>query len=120
MTGNSTFRDLVVWQKAMDLVETCYAVTKAFPRAEEFVLGAQLPRAAISVPSNIAEGQRLSKAAFRSYLKTALASEAEIETQLELARRLGFIETRRMESTMREAEEVARMIRGLVASLSNR
>ena len=101
----------------MDLVETCYGVVAGFPRSEEFVLSAQLRRSAISVPSNIAEGQRLSRPAFRSYLRTALASEAELETQLELAARLGFLERARAAAAVDQAEEVARVVRGLIASL---
>jgi four helix bundle protein len=101
----------------MDLVESCYHITQKFPRNEEFVLGAQLRRAAISVPSNIAEGQRLSTNAFRSYLRTALGSEAEIETQLELAVRLKFVASSEASAALSQAEEVARLVRGLIASL---
>jgi four helix bundle protein len=85
MAENSSFRN--PWQKARDLVETCYGVASDLPRSETFGLAAQLRRAAVSVPANIAEAQRLSKGAFRNYLMTALGSEAEIETHLELGRR---------------------------------
>jgi four helix bundle protein len=69
----------------MTLAETCSGVARGFPTSEQFVLSAQLRRAAISVASNIAEGQRLTTTAFRAHLRTALGSEAEIETQIELA-----------------------------------
>ena len=120
MAENSSFRDLIAWQKAMDLVETCYEVASALPRSETFGLAAQLRRAAVSVPANIAEGQRLSKGAFRNYLRTALGSEAEIETQLELARRLRLIEPARAAAAIEQAGEVARVIRGLLKALARR
>ena len=73
MAKNSSFRDLIAWQKAMTLVEQCYSLVSEFPRSERFELGAQLRRTAVSIPSNIAEGQRLSRRAFRSHLRIALA-----------------------------------------------
>jgi four helix bundle protein len=120
MAKTASFRDLIAWQKAMNLVERCYAVSAEFPKSEQFVLGAQLRRAAISVASNIAEGQRLSAQAFRAYLRTALASEAELETQLELAKRLGFAEAKVVNGVLEQSEEVARLLRGLIAALTAR
>ena len=117
MAKIASFRQLIAWQKAMELAETCYAVAREFPRSEEFVLSAQLRRSAISVPSNIAEGQRLSTNAFQNYLRTALASEAEIETQLELGGRLGFVHWATVEAATGQAEEVARLLWGLSTSL---
>ena len=117
MAKIASFRQLVVWQKSMDLVESCYRLAGQLPRREEFVLGAQLRRAAISIPSNIAEGQRLTTAAFRAYLRTALGSAAEVETQLDLTVRLGFVQSERVVAALDQAEEVARLLRGLIASL---
>jgi four helix bundle protein len=113
-----SFRQLVAWQKAMNLAETCYSISGELPRGEEYVLGAQLRRAGISVPSNIAEGQRLTTNGFRAHLRTSLASEAEIETQVELGNRLGLIGAHRAETAVAQAEEVARLLRGLMASLT--
>jgi four helix bundle protein len=117
MARIASFWQLIVWQKAMDLAETCHAVAREFPRSEEFVLSAQLRRSAVSVPSNIAEGHRLSTNAFQNYLRTALASEAEIETQLELGGRLGFARRGTGEAATGQAEEVARLLWGLSSSL---
>ena len=80
-----------VWQKAMDLVEECYRMTDAFPRSEEFGLKAQMRMAAVSIPSNVAEGNvRHSSNEYCRFLAIALGSTAELETQIELARRLGL------------------------------
>jgi four helix bundle protein len=84
-------RDLPVWQQAMSLVECVYRLTVAFPDEERFGLTSQLRRAAVSIPSNIAEGAaRSSTGELGHYLGIALGSAAELETQLELAKRLGF------------------------------
>ena len=117
MARIASFRELVAWQKAMALAETCYEISSLLPRGEESVLGAQLQRAGVSVPSNIAEGQRLTTRGFIARLYTSLGSEAEIETQVELANRLDFIATARSASAIAQAEEVARLVRGLMNSL---
>ena len=117
MAGSASYRDLIAWQKAMRLVEVCYSLAKRLPREERFALGAQIRRAAVSTVSNIAEGQRLSKAAFRSYLRIAVGSAAELETQLELAARLGFLPRDDVDAAVRQSEEVGRIIRGLIAAL---
>ena len=118
MAKNSSFRDLIAWQKAMTLVEQCYSLVSEFPRGERFELGAQLRRTAVSIPSNIAEGQRLSRRAFRSHLRIALASEAELQTQLELAGRLRLADTGAVAAAMAQSEEVACIMRGLLASVA--
>ena len=120
MAKTTSFRDLIAWQKAMLLVQQCYALSAGFPTREQFVLGSQLRRAAISVASNIAEGQPLSTRSFRAYLRTALASEAEVETQVELAGRLGFADSSAVNGVLQQSEEVARLLRGLIAALSER
>ena len=94
-----------------------YEISSLLPRGEEFVLGAQWRRAGVSVPSNIAEGQRLTTRGFIARLYTSLGSEAEIETQVELANRLDFIATARTAAAIAQAEEVARLVRGLMNSL---
>lgn len=87
-----SFRDLIVWQKAMDLVEMIYTVTKQFPADERYALTSQLKRASGSVPSNIAEGYgRNSTADYIRFLQIVLGSLYEVQTQLELGCRLGFV-----------------------------
>src|ERR1039457_3202240 len=86
-----SFRDLEVWQLGLDLVQSVYQCTAAFPKSETFGLAAQMRGAAVSIPSNIAEGQaRNSTKEFLRFLSYALGSLAELETQLELATRLEY------------------------------
>src|SRR3989338_9416890 len=85
------YQNLVVWQKAMDFVVSLYKLTEAFPESERFGLSSELRRAAVSVPSNIAEGyRRRSSGDFARFLRIAYGSASELETQLEIARRLGY------------------------------
>ena len=92
MTKGSHFRELRVWQGGMDLVESVYRVSGGFPKSELYGLMSQIRRAAVSVPSNIAEGQtRASTKEFLQHISIAQASLAEVETQLEIAVRLGFV-----------------------------
>ena len=83
-----SYRDLEVWRLGLDLAETIYAYTAGFPKSEIFALSSQMQRAAVSIPSNIAEGQ--ARTSFRHSISFALGSLAELETQLELANRLGY------------------------------
>lgn len=86
------YRDLIVWQKSMEMVTAIYAVTEAFPKQETYGLSSQIKRAAVSVPSNIAEGyRRRGKKEREQFYFIALGSAAEVETQLELAKRLHFV-----------------------------
>jgi four helix bundle protein len=86
-----SFRDLLLWQRAMQSTEAIYLLTHDFPRDELYGLTSQIRRAAVSIPSNIAEGQgRGGHGEFRQFLLFARGSSCEIETQLEIARRLGF------------------------------
>lgn len=87
----NTYKDLIVWQKSMDLVVAIYAITDKFPKTEIYGLTSQMRRSAVSIPSNIAEGRRRgSKKDFRQFLVVAYASGAELETQVEIAKRLPF------------------------------
>ena len=89
---NSYYRELIVWQKAMELVELVYRLMRAFPSAEKFRLCDQLGRSVISIPSNIAEGNgRESKSEYARFLGIARGSLYETETQLEIAKRLGYV-----------------------------
>lgn len=85
------YKDLIVWQKAMDLVIVIYKITENFPKSEIFGITSQIRRSSVSVPSNIAEGKmRLSDGEFRQFLRIAYASASELETQIEISKRLNF------------------------------
>ena len=122
MTTIRSFTELKVWQRAMDLVVDTYRITATYPRAELFVLSSHSRRTAISIASNIAEGAcRSSTATFIHHLNVALGSEAELFTQIECARRLGFVADRPAAQYFADLSELGRMLRGLVKSLeSNR
>jgi four helix bundle protein len=113
------FRDLFVWQRAMELVEMIYRVTENFPSKEMFGLTNQLRRAAVSIPSNIAEGQgRNTTTDFLRFLSISRGSLQEVQTQFELARRLGYIgEESKLELALL-SDEVAKLINGLCRSLN--
>jgi four helix bundle protein len=114
-----SFNELIVWQKAIDFVETIYSVTAGFPRDEIYGLTNQLRRAAVSIPSNIAEGQsRQSTRDFLNYLSIARGSLAEVETQLVIAARLKYIKPAKNAELHESLTEVARLLRGLSKSLS--
>jgi len=118
MSGKN-YRDLIAWQKAMDLVEAVYAATKGFPREELYALTTQLRRAAVSVPSNIAEGQgRTSAREFQNFLSMAHGSLREVETQSLIAGRLGYLPPQKVEAILNLAGEVGRLINGLSNSLA--
>ena len=111
-----SYRDLIVWQKAMALARRAYALSQGLPKSESYGLIAQIRRAAVSVPSNIAEGHgRLTDSQFRHFLGNARGSLYELQTQLELAGDLGFLDQRLVKELMEQGSEVARLINGLVA-----
>ena len=113
------FRDLLVWQKAMDLARNVYNETSAFPQDELFGLRSQLRRAAVSVPSNIAEGHgRLSDKVFRVFLGQARGSLYEVETQLLLSADLGFLSPPKAQMLVNDCNEVGRILNGLLRSLN--
>ncbi|MGL4513946.1 MAG: four helix bundle protein [Lacipirellulaceae bacterium] len=112
------YRDLIAWQKAMDLAEQVYALTQSFPPDERFGMTSQLRRSSVSVPSNIAEGQgRFSDRDFHRFLSIAHGSLREAETQLELATRLRFVNAEKVAPLSDLAAEVGRLIVGLARSL---
>jgi len=111
-------RDLIAWQKAIDLVTEIYHCTQTFPRNETNGLISQLRRAAVSIPSNIAEGHaRLTTGEFRQFLGHSLGSLMEIETQIEISRRLEYLAPAESERLLRQTTEVGKVIRGLLKSL---
>ena len=112
-------RDLVVWQKAMELARQCYVLCQKLPRNEEFGLSAQMRRAAVSIPSNIAEGHgRVSNAQMRYFLGNARGSLYELQTQLELASGMGLLPQEEVQLLLQQAEDVARLTNALIASLA--
>lgn len=113
-----SFRDLQVWQKAMDLTLIVYRLTQGFPREELFGLTSQLRRSAVSVPSNIAEGQgRLNAREFKQFLGIARGSICEIQTQLEIARRLNLGDVALLEDAQVLSHEVGKMIFTILTKL---
>ena len=113
-----SYRDLEVWQRGMDLVERVYALTKPFPADERFGLTAQLRRAAISIPSNIAEGWgRGSRKDYVHFLRIARSSLLEVETQLIISYRLGYVSEDALNKTLTETEIESRMLLALIRSL---
>ena len=113
-----SYRDLDVWRKAVDLVVAIYRTTALFPQEERYGLVSQIRRAAVSVPSNIAEGQgRKSSGEFRRFLYTALGSLMELETQLIIADRLGYLRDGVCEEFPCRTGELGRMLNGLIRSL---
>lgn len=114
------FRDLLVWQKSMQLAQKVYQNTADFPKQEMFGITSQMRRAAISVPSNIAEGHgRLTDANMRVFLGHARGSLFELETQIELARRLDYLQTESERDLLESCQEVGKMLNGLLAVLES-
>lgn len=115
-----SYRDLVVWKKSMALVLDVYRGTQSFPRTETYGLVSQLRRAAVSVPSNIAEGQaRLTTGEFKQFLGQARGSLMELETQIVISRELGYLASAESAVLLSSAAEVGRMLNGLLTSLPN-
>ena len=116
-----SYRDLKVWQKAMDLVVVCYRVTENFPRTETYRLISQLQRASVSIPANIAEGQgRAYTKEFLQYLSVAYGSLMEVETHLQVAERLGYFDKASLQPLLENTGEIGRMLNGLVLSLKHK
>ena len=115
------YRDLTVWQKAMDLVETIYHTTAAFPKEETYGLTSQIRRAAVSIPSNIAEGNgRNTTRDYLHFLGMAYGSVEEVETQVLIAERLRYVDSSHSSSLVQMTTEIARLISGLMNSLRRR
>src|SRR5436309_1195706 len=113
-----SYRDLIAWRKAMELVTEIYRATRTFPRDELYGLTNQLRRAAVSVPSNISEGQaRYSQKEFRHFLSHARGSLVEIETQLIIGHNLGYLNEKESHGLLARAAELGRILNGLIASI---
>lgn len=115
------FKDLIAWQKAMDLVELVYHLTSHFPAYERFGLTSQLRRSVVSIPSNIAEGQgRNSNGDFGRFLSIAYGSLREVETQLLIAVRLGYVGQSDFQPVQELCDETGRILNGLMNHLRNK
>ena len=112
------YRKLVVWQKAMDLVEESYKITKLLPKDESFGLASQIRRAAVSIPSNIAEGQaRHTKKEFLNFLSIARGSKAELDTQIQICIRLSYLTQTQAQMALALCEEVGKMLFSIMQKL---
>jgi len=114
----NSYRDLLVWQKGLELAYLLYGITRLFPQEEKFGLISQIRRAAVSVPSNIAEGQaRYGKKEFIQYLYIAKGSLAELDTQCLIARELGYVEEPQIKPVFLQIDELQRMLYSLIGKL---
>jgi four helix bundle protein len=115
------YSDLIVWQKAMDLVTEIYKITALFPNEERFGLSSQARRAAVSIPSNIAEGHgRKSTGAYLNHISISYGSLMELETQIQIALRLNFISTDELHRLLEKTNEIGKMLNGLKNSLASK
>ena len=109
-----------VWQKGIDLCEEIYLITKCFPSTEIYGLTSQIRRCSVSIPSNIAEGNtRGHRTEYGQFLRVAFGSAAELETQLLLAQKIGYLTAENFTKLNTELEEIMRMLNGLIKSLSS-
>ena len=117
--GLQKYEDLIVWQKAMDLVAEVYRIAKLLPSEELNALSNQMRRAAVSIPSNIAEGQERSTTKdFIKYLFIAKGSKAELETQLLICARLQYLTQSQIETAQDLLVEIGKMLNAMIKSLS--
>ena len=118
MTEKRSYRDLVVWQRAIDLVPVVYQIIRSFPVAEEFALSAQMRRACVSIAANIAEGQaRRSRKEFRQHLAIAKGSLAEVHTLFVVAQRLGYINDEKLVEIEIQLSAIRKPLTGLMDQL---
>lgn len=116
-----SYQDLLVWQKAMQVVVECYRLSDLFPKTETYGLASQWRRAAVSVPANIAEGHgREHLGNYLHHLSIANGSLMEVETHLLLAEKLSFLESQQINQTLTATVEIGRMLAGLTRSLKNK
>lgn len=114
----NNFRELIVWQKSVELVTNIYRLTGTYPENERYNLVSQMQRAGTSIPSNIAEGAgRTSGPLFKNFLSIALGSAYELETQLIISKNLGYINGEDFNAVAKQITEIQRMIFGLISTL---
>ncbi|MBN9304272.1 MAG: four helix bundle protein [Devosia sp. 67-54] len=112
------YRDLIVWQEAMEIAEMVYSLTRAFPREEAYGLVSQMRRSAVSIPSNIAEGfGRAQRRSFVQFLRIAQGSLKELETQAQLAARIGMLDVEGLSDLLDRSERLGRRLVQFVRSL---
>tara|TARA_B100000315_G_scaffold209955_1_gene205953 strand:- start:479 stop:856 length:378 start_codon:yes stop_codon:yes gene_type:complete len=110
-----SYRDLIVWQKSMELVKEVYLITKALPKEEQYGLTSQIRRSSISIPSNIAEGYgRHSTNDYLRFLQIATGSLYELQTQLEISRNLDFLPKESFDKSFEGSREIERMLSSLI------
>lgn len=116
--GIRSYRDLQVWQRGINLTEQIYSVTRLFPEEERFGIVAQLRRAAVSIPSNIAEGWgRATRGDYVHFLRIARGSLVEVETQVIIARRLGYMGEQEQNAVLKQTTIVSKMLLKLIRAL---
>jgi four helix bundle protein len=119
MATITSFRELLVWQKSMNLAERCYRVSRRFRRDDQIVLGHEIRKSCVSVPSNIAEGfGRHHTAEYVRHLRFSNGSNNELQTQMELAKRIEIVSEEDAAAILSDAQEVGRMLHGLVKALT--
>lgn len=117
MTGVKSYRDLLVWQNAIDLAARIYELTKTFPRDEIYGMTSQLRRASVSISSNLAEGYgRDTTGAYIQLWRTARGSLNEVESQLEVCLRVGLLNPPKVHETLQDAGKLSRMLSALIRS----
>lgn len=117
----SSYRELKVWQKSVDLAKDVYELTRLFPKNQQYSLVQQMERSAVSIASNIAEGSgRNGTQEFVQYIGIACGSLYELQTQLIIANKIGFIRHEVLEERINETEEISRMLKGLQNSLKQK
>jgi four helix bundle protein len=118
MAGIKSFRDLLAWNAAMDLVITAYDLAGKLPRSERFELGAQIRRAALSIPSNIAEGHAAgARQRYLNHVRIAVGSLAELDTQVDIATRLAFVTAEDVAVTAQQLTRTGQLLHGLARAL---
>jgi four helix bundle protein len=113
-----SFKDLIVWQRSMDLAVRIYRITQKLPASEQFGLTSQLRRASVSIPSNIAEGYgRQSTGNYRQFLSISRGSLMEIETQINICDRLKYLAQSDTENILKEITEISKMLTSLISKI---
>jgi four helix bundle protein len=119
-TSKASYRDLIVWQKAIDLVPSVYKIVKRFPSDENFALSQQMRRAAVSIPANIAEGQaRSHRKEFCQHLSVAKGSLAELDTLFVVADRLGYLRPEEVSAIDEQIADLRRPLNALLKASQN-
>ncbi len=121
MAGFNTYREMIVWQKAMVFVTAIYKITGSFPTSEQFALTSQMRRSAISIPSNVAEGfGRRSTGDFVRFLQISTGSLYELQTQVEIASNLQYVSKEEYDSLSSQGREIERLLSSLIQKLKEK